>query len=168
MLGKCARCPNYLDSFKGSSSQENPVTWYEWERVEVLDTGKRTTPKKKLVKKMMKVCKEGTVGDALLKLQEKIPSFLQHVFIKRQQSLYFNETLKNLNEEECVIQVDFAENYSCSHQDETQTAHWSQEQVTLFTVAVWTKPVDCSDPVCESYAIVSDDTDPDKKSVTAF
>ena len=82
MLGKCSRCPNYLDSFKGSSSQENPVTWYEWERVEVLATGKRTTPKKKLVKKMMKVCKEGMVGDALLKLQEKIPSFLQHVFIK--------------------------------------------------------------------------------------
>ena len=44
----------------------------------------------------------------------------------------------------------------------------SQEQVTLFTVAVWTKPVDCSDPMCESYAIVSDDTDHDKKSVTAF
>ena len=116
----------------------------------------------------MKVCKEGTVGDALLKLQEKIPSFLQHVFVKRQQSSYFNETLKNLNEEECVIQVNFAENYSCSHQDEIQTAHWSQEQVTLFTVAVWTKPVDCSDLVRESYAHVSDDTDPDKKSVTAF
>ena len=38
MLGKCARCPNYLDSLKGSSSQENPVTWYEWERVEVTVT----------------------------------------------------------------------------------------------------------------------------------
>ena len=108
------------------------------------------------------------VADALLKLHEKIPSFLQHVFIKRKQSLYFQETLKNLKERECAIQVDFAENYSCSHQDEIQTAHWGQEQVTLFTMAVWTKPADSNDPVCESYAIVSDDTDHDKKSVTVF
>ena len=70
---------------------------------------KRLTAKKKVVKKMRKVCKEGMVADALLKLHEKIPSFLQHVFIKRKQSLYFQETLKNLKERECAIQVDFAE-----------------------------------------------------------
>ena len=27
MLGKCSRCPNYLQSIKESSSQENPVNW---------------------------------------------------------------------------------------------------------------------------------------------
>lgn len=112
----------------------------------------------------MKVCKEGAISDALAKLEEKIPSFQQHVFIKRKQSLYFEETLNNLTEEECAIRVDFAENYSCSYQDEIQTAHWGQEQVTLFTVSVWTKAKSNSD----SYVIVSEDTDHDKKSLTAF
>lgn len=170
MLGKCAKCPNYLNSFKDSSSAKDLplITWYEWERVDVLVSGKKSTSKKKVVKKMMKVCKEGTINDALAKLEEKMPSFLQHVFIKRKQSVYFEETLNNLTEEECVIQVDFAENYSCSYQDEIQTAHWSQEQVTLFTVAVWTKAKANTERVCESHVIVSDDTDHDKKSVIAF
>ena len=37
-----------------------------------------------------------------------------------------------------MVQVDFSENYTCKHQDEIQTAYWSQEQVTIFPVAIWT------------------------------
>lgn len=46
-----------------------------WERVDALVSGKSTTSKKKVAKRMMKVCKEGAISDALAKLEEKIPSF---------------------------------------------------------------------------------------------
>ena len=77
--------------------------------------------------------------DAFRSLEDKLPFFLEHVFVKRQQGRYFEDQIEHLTKEEAVVQVDFAENCACKYQDEIQTAHWSQEQVTVFTVAIWTK-----------------------------
>ncbi|XP_048590135.1 uncharacterized protein LOC125573598 [Nematostella vectensis] len=134
MHGKCSQCPKFLDELE---YDDTTVTWYEWERTTVSvpakegKDGSTTT-----MKKMQKVCKEGTVSDVLASLDRKLPFFLQHVFIKRSQSEYFEGKLDNVGPDEAVIQVDFAENYSCKFQDEIQSAHWAQTNVTLFTVAI--------------------------------
>ena len=122
---------------------------------------------KKTVKKMKKICK-GTLDDLLLLFESKIPSFLEHVFVKREQFKYFEEKLTNLDKDEAVIQVDFAENYTCKYQDEIQSAHWNQEQVTLFTVAIWTKNPSAPGNLCKTHVIVSDDVAHDKTSVSVF
>ena len=119
------------------------------------------------VKKIQKVLKEGTVDDLLEDLEVQLPSFLEHVFVKRQQARIFKEKIEHLTEEEAVVQVDFAENFSCKYQGEVQSAHWSQDQVTLFTVAIWTKSGD-KNSCCESHVIVSDDLKHDKTSVAVF
>lgn len=62
-----------------------------------------------------------------------------------------------------VIQVDFAENYTCLYQDEIQSAHWSNPQVTVFTAAIWHN----TDHVT-SYAVISDNITHDRFSVKAF
>lgn len=116
---------------------------------------------------MKKVCKEGTIIDVFLSLRSKLPHFLEHVFVKRQQSAYFEERKGNLVEGETLVQVDFAENYSCKHQDEIQSAHWNQDQITLFTVAIWTKSK-AEDLTCDSHVIVSDDLEHNKTAVTVF
>jgi hypothetical protein len=87
--------------------------------------------------------------------------------VKRQQSAYFERRKADIQQGEAVVQIDFAENYSCKYQDEVQAAHWNQEQITLFTVAVWTKK-DSQDIVCESHTIVSDELSHDKTYVTVF
>ena len=69
--------------------------------------------------------------------------------------------------EEAIVQVDFAENYSCKHQDEIQSAHWNQQLITLFTVAVWTIN-EANDIMCESHIIISDDFEHEKTSVLVF
>ncbi|CAH3188775.1 unnamed protein product [Porites lobata] len=79
----------------------------------------------------------------------------------------FKEKIEHLTEEEAVVQVDFAENFSCKYQGEVQSAPWSQDQVTLFTVAIWTKSGD-KNSCCESHVIVSDDLKHDKTSVAVF
>ena len=122
----------------------------------------------KVVKKMKKISKEGTIGDAVESLQGKLPSFVEHVFIKRQQSTFFEERLAKLGPSEAVIQVDFAENYTCKYQDEPRSAHWNQEQVTLSTVAIWTKEAAGVDNVCESHDVVSDEMMHDKKALAMF
>ena len=96
---------------------------------------------------MEKVIKEGTVEGALNCLQGQIPCFLEHVFIKRKQSTFFEDCMAQLKADEALIQVDFAENYTCQYQNEIQAAHWSQEQVTLFTVAIWVKVQATPQPV---------------------
>ena len=121
----------------------------------------------KRVKKIQKVLKEGTVDDLLEDLEVQLPSFLEHVFVKQQQARIFKEKMEHLTEEEAVVQVDFAENFSCKYLGEVQSAHWSQDQVTLFTVAIWTKSGD-KNSCCESHVIVSDDLKHDKTSVAVF
>ena len=61
-----------------------------------------------------------------------------------------------------VLQVDFAENYTAAYQDEIQSAHWNQKQVTIFTSVAWSD----ADPL--SYVVVSDSLDHDKKAVATF
>ena len=63
----------------------------------------------KRVKKIQKVPKEGTVDDLLENLEVQLPSFLEHVFVKRQQARIFKEKMEHVTEEEAVLQVDFAE-----------------------------------------------------------
>ena len=41
------------------------------------------------------------------------------------------------NSNVAVLQLDFAKNYCCIAQDEVQSAHWNQTQVTLFATAAW-------------------------------
>ena len=36
MLGKCNKCPNWLDPIIEETALEEPALWYEWERVEVV------------------------------------------------------------------------------------------------------------------------------------
>jgi len=53
-----------------------------------------------LTKKMQIVHKEGTVDEALQSLDAKMPPFLKHVFIKRNQARFFQEKIKYLKPEQ--------------------------------------------------------------------
>lgn len=173
MLGKCkkcVKCPSLLQKIRSSTVQETLMSMQHgisgsmWNKIMVQAKKGKSM---KRVKKIQKVLKEGTVDDLLEDLEVQLPSFLEHVFVKRQQARIFKEKIEHLTEEEAVVQVDFAENFSCKYQGEVQSAHWSQDQVTLFTVAIWTKSGD-KNSCCESHVIVSDDLKHDKTSVAVF
>ena len=70
-----------------------------------------------------------------------IPKFMEHCFVKRMQAISCNEERETAacaaNQDEALLQVDFSENYTCVFQDEIQSAHWKQAQVSLFTAALW-------------------------------
>jgi hypothetical protein len=58
--------------------------------------------------------------------------------------------------------MDFAENYTCLSQDEIQSAHWRQAQISLYTVMVY------NGQNTWSWILVSDIKDHEKKAVTAY
>jgi hypothetical protein len=85
----------------------------------------------------VKVDHEGSVQNCVDTLGTKIKKFLFHVFIKRQQSKFFEVLKENSTDEQCLLQVDYSENYSLVEQNEIQSAHWSRTQLSIFTAHVW-------------------------------
>ena len=172
MTGNCDKCSGkiltWFDAFDGVELNQE-IIWYEWAREEgqnePMHKRRRTyqPPEKQQTKKRLKkCCRSGTVIAAFESLMEKLPDFLLHVFIKRQQSDYFQTKLVSISRESSVIQVDFSENYTLQHQGEVQSAYWNQNQLTIFTVCVWMEKEK------KSLVFVSDDLDHDKTSVCVF
>ena len=142
---------------------DEPTVWYQWEwTMQILsERGKKS---KRKIAKMQKVFKEGRVE---LALEEKLPKFLEDLFVKRMQAKYFEERIHTLPSNAAVPQVAFAENYTCKYQNKIQSGHWSQQQVTVFTRAIWAK--DAGNKIrCDSQVIVSDELVHGKKSLAVL
>ena len=45
----------------------------------------------------------------------------------------------NVTGEQCIMQVDYSENFSHIEQNEIQSAHWSRKQLSIFTVYIWSQ-----------------------------
>ena len=81
--------------------------------------------------------KSGSVGSLYNYLNSILPDFFIHTFVIRKQAKSYEDDksgadMKNSNT--AMLQVDFAENYMSTAQDEIQSAHWKQNQITLFTL----------------------------------
>ena len=61
-----------------------------------------------------------------------------------------------------TLQIDFAENYACIAQDEVQSAHWKQAQITLYTSVAWLR----SDIFL--HVIISDNLKHDRYAVVVY
>lgn len=126
----CAHClPENVEKklrafIKGNEKKK--IKWWQWEKDE---TTNRTEKKEKV----------GTVKKLMEYLISVYQSFLIHSFTNRQQSDSFKDDHKyvDLHHNECLLQCDFAENWTNESQDEVVNAHWNQKQVSfsLLTLA---------------------------------
>ena len=92
----------------------------------------------------------GTVNDAFTKLKRQLKEFLIHTYMKRKQAAYMTSFLISKCSKENVV---FSENATRASQNETQSAHWSHGQATLFTAHAWFK----DEWVSGCFVLVSDD-----------
>ncbi|CAF3406874.1 unnamed protein product, partial [Rotaria socialis] len=125
MFHKCAVC---ADKFKNEIQNKiiNTKSLIQWTLWSTSSQGRA-----------VKIDYEGSVAECVNVLSDKIEHFLFHVFIKRQQSCFF-ETIKiNTTNKKCLMQVDYSENYAITEQNEIQSAHWSRKQLSLFTAHIW-------------------------------
>ena len=81
-----------------------------------------------------------------------MPNFLNHTYIKRQQSEVFKCAWENVWPDETSIQIDFSQNYTCKEQNKIQAVHWNNRQVSVFTVVASFRIV-CDGKI---FALVSD------------
>lgn len=102
------------------------------------------------------------LADLLHELEIQLPAFKLHYFIKRAQQKYFDDKKQNLSNGELILQMDFAENYRLINQNEIQEAHFSYQQVTIFTCVAWLRGE------TESFAVISEKLTHNKYDVYCF
>ena len=115
--------------------------------------------------RLTKVEEKGSIADLYDHINSMSKKFLQHCHIKRLQAKQYEadkEIAMKTNSKVAVLQMDFAENYSCIAQDEVQSTHWNQTQVTLFTTVAWVSGV------VRSHVVISDYMHRTKTAVVVF
>ncbi|XP_050500497.1 uncharacterized protein LOC126880583 isoform X1 [Diabrotica virgifera virgifera] len=153
MLGTCSQCKSLVEHelahvLTVSDYDEGKIiVWKQWVDIE---------------KRPKQVEHSGTVKDVICEIKKQLPTFRVHCYIKNVQSEEFEARRLENNPKSGTLQIDFAENFSLISQDEIQSAHWSHQQVTLFTACVWTGSA------TSSYTIVSDDLSHQKLSIKVF
>ena len=115
---------SFSSTYAKPENSNTPAKWMKWEEVNG---------------RIIKNEKSGTVGSLYSYLCKIFPDFLINSFVKRKQAKSYEESKQEVlmkNSSTVMTQVDFAENYTCATQDEVQSAHWEQNQITLFTSVV--------------------------------
>jgi hypothetical protein len=105
-----------------------------------------------------------TVQQALQTFSIALPGFILHHLTKRHQARMYREhcSISKTVPFGIVVHFDYSENYTCLAQDEIQSSHWNNPQVTLFTVAVF------STSGFQSELLVSDCKDHTKQSAVVY
>ncbi|XP_030827949.1 uncharacterized protein LOC115928135 [Strongylocentrotus purpuratus] len=155
-MNECAECKDgagFSKAFSFEGSLNSPCSWLQWET----DKDGR----------MMKIQEEGTVGELVQHITAILPQFLQHCYVKREQASAYNAQREKVSPEShdthsALLQVDFSENFTCVAQDEVQSAHWNQRQVSLFTAALWYSGS------LHSHILASDDLTHSKETIIAY
>jgi hypothetical protein len=114
---------------------------------------------------MKDVIQSASVRNALQNLEDSLPQFLWHSFVKNEQQTAYQDQKaesQEVDSQTAMLQVDFAENYTALFQDEVQSAHWRQRQISIFTIKIY------SYNITVSRIIASDCRDHEKVAISAF
>lgn len=144
--GSCVGCKD-PESVYSIAEVEGDFCWNKWATIDG---------------RSMKTRQSGSAKELMAVLNNQWKTYLNHCYYKDKQAKYFDQKRSTLSAEECLIQVDFSENYQTGYQDEIQSAHFTYKQVTIFTCCVWTTLG------VRSYAVVSDYLQHDKYAVYTF
>ncbi|KAJ8044972.1 hypothetical protein HOLleu_07881 [Holothuria leucospilota] len=103
------------------------VHYEEWGRVSSDQGKKKTKLKREVLKK-----------DEFSELfKTESANFRDHVERVKAQYVAIRKCKENLNKDECLVQMDFAENYTCVPLEEVQSGYWNQEGVTLHPMVMY-------------------------------
>ena len=148
----CKDLKEFQRHLDGLETLNFEISWSVWQK-----------PEKTSYANIEKVSKSGTAENLVDHLLAMRAKFTTHSSIKQNQSRVFKDLIeksKTASSSVAVMQIDYAENYKCFSQNEPQAAHFGQNQISLFTCAIWNEFV-------KTFVIASDSLDHTKNSVVA-
>ncbi|XP_069138828.1 uncharacterized protein [Argopecten irradians] len=137
--------------------KDDKVSYEQWKRVDCEDGKKR-----------MKIVQHQVSRDELAAFFIKQTcEFQEHTQRIKEQYKAMSDLKHGLPPNHVIVQMDFAENFTCVSADEVQSAYWNQNSITLHPVVAYYKN-DEGTLNHYSYIIVSDDLGHNSGSVFAF
>lgn len=163
----CENCKN-SSKFKVTVSvienQEEIVKWTKWVKTDKTKNQEGNEEQKNQYCNIEKIRKTGAISELIDELHELVPEFLNHQFIKMHQAKCSAKMIEEAHKENsnfAVICCDFAEKFKCPQQNATQSSHYGQTPISIFTIAVYHRGL-------VPMAIASDYEKHTKESVLAY
>lgn len=149
----CDECKNYIDNFKlllKACCSDEAIRLEKWVKNPVNQfTEKSVVPNVK-------------VSDAIQEFEESFKYIKLHKFIEATQKNYLNECRENLEENEVILIVDYAEKFSAQFQRSVQQQFFGARSMSIFTCRAYV-----GKHAEYSFAIVSDNVKQSKFEVFA-
>lgn len=99
-------------------------------------------------------------------LMKDLPVALKHDFLAKSQSQFLTSTKNNLDYKECVVCLDFSENYTCRVQNSVQSEYWNTTQATIHPYVIYHKK---NGVVAHTnFVIISEELEHDSSAVNLF
>ncbi|XP_058628776.1 uncharacterized protein LOC131538729 [Onychostoma macrolepis] len=147
LLESTARWPRLYNECPNCKVRDFPVAtegdlqasvfFTQWTTENVLREKKNKDGEKEKVsvKTTVKKTTETTLENLLELFQCQLKNFRRHLFNIKRQFTYHQELRRSMKDHECLIDVDFSENYACKYSSEIQAVHFAsnQQQATLHT-----------------------------------
>ena len=145
MFHECEKCPGKeriekkLNELLGDSANE--ITYKQWLKTDrcSLET---------IVK---------SPDEFLEELTEKLYNLTKHHYVSKSQTCFLKQLKENMKPNECIMQMDFAENFSFIIQDEVQSSYFSKNQATLHPFVKYVQSLNGNQsPESKCYCVISD------------
>lgn len=135
MFGDCGQCKDNRLEYNKDVEYED-VEWTEWAiktEKRKIKTGKSYQTKD--ISITMKEFKKGSVDELVNKFEDQLIRYKKHLFTIRNQYSYYRQKKQSIKERECIVHIDFSENYICKMSSEIQSMHFgaSKHQLSLHT-----------------------------------
>lgn len=159
----CEKCgvKSIRDAIKVWTNQgaDNSLSWQKWESINATYEGRS-------IKRLVRNTYTTTRLKAGEELISQLGSYATHCDNYFMQLNSYQQMIKSFSNHECVVVMDFAENFACQMQGEAQSAYYSRQQVTVhpMVVSIWTE---CG-IIRDSVVVVSDDLKHDAFAVRYF
>lgn len=131
MYGKCIKCKTTIPGV----SQYDPVQQIEYQQWQLSNKEREVDGEIKKFKVTEKVNVASSLETLVKEFGSKLSSFRNHLFNIRHQYQMHQKLKETMTKEDCLIHIDFSENYSCKYNSEIQSVHFggSHQQATLHT-----------------------------------
>lgn len=141
--GSCESCANKVKSHYQplvEKAAHQAMEYNKWQTVHTEKTVRdgKGGKKPKICASTDLVTHTTTVNDIVEMTVNEVNSLCNHLFRARWQQSQFSDAKDVMPPRSAVMVIDFAQNYACSFQDEVQSAHWSQNQVTIHSMVAYT------------------------------
>lgn len=133
----CSSCKNRHIDYQEFNNEVN-IAYWGWEKnksIYVKNNVEKSAIKVEKVRRWVKPL------DLIKKFEDSLKPFLKHCVNNKNQNQAFKTLKENMTTEDCIIQIDFSENYNAKYGSEIQSLHFggSRQQFTLHTVVIYFK-----------------------------